>query len=146
MEHYTREIKFRFWDLEKQEMLNHSIDGITQHCLGKSLTTNIHPLITINGDYFIPNFCKSCIAMQFIGMKDEYGVEIFEGDILSSKSGKKFEVIFIDGGFRRKQIEFNYHYTPYCLSEGDIRLHEIKVVGNIYQNPELLSSETNKIN
>lgn len=88
------------------------------------------------------------VIMQYTGLKDKYGVEIYEGDILElranpfNKKRDLFQVVFKYGGFRD---EWN-NYIGQCLPPdirnkqgGRVRLNEAcEVVGNIYENPELL--------
>lgn len=76
--------------------------------------------------------------MQFTGLKDVNGSEIFEGDILEHtvRRGAKGEVIFEDASFRTK-----------C---GDVKMllgasvsNEMEIIGNIYETPELLTPSPN---
>jgi uncharacterized phage protein (TIGR01671 family) len=83
--------------------------------------------------------------LQCSGLKDSNGIEICEGDILDTGSGSITQVGFKDGGF--------YYISYYSITDigkndlvyfgGHSWLTEIlsrfKVVGNIFQNPELLS-------
>lgn len=75
------------------------------------------------------------ILMQYTGLKDKNRKEIYEGDIIEDgDAGIFFEVCFIEDGFWGREIN---------TSSNDIlRLSELvpscEVVGNIYQNPELL--------
>lgn len=70
--------------------------------------------------------------MQYTGLKDKNGKEIYEGDILITKD--------IEGG---KYKTFVTHENGMFLSGeeslyDDVFLFEAEVVGNIYENPELL--------
>jgi len=69
---------------------------------------------------------------QFINSKDADGKEIFEGDILQAPAGNMFEVKWHDEELRWAMYRSDTFYNMNC------RL--LKVVGNIYKNPELLIS------
>ena len=82
------------------------------------------------------------ILMQSTGLKDKNGVEIFEGDIVkvSNHPFQKKEDsagIEIDGDYL---IGWSDHSLTWLA--GDLLLHQLKpyieVIGNIYENPELL--------
>ena len=68
------------------------------------------------------------VLMQYTGLKDKKGVEIYEGDILESKVYGTADVKYIDSGFWLIDKKDGQHYFP----------HERKVIGNIYENPDLL--------
>ncbi len=78
---------------------------------------------------------------QYAGLKDKNGKEIYEEDIIKIKH--KFdnteyicEIIYIDGAFRTKKFIFGSYYD--CLYYWYANDCEIEVIGNIYDNPELL--------
>ena len=73
--------------------------------------------------------------MQFTGLLDKNGVEIYEGDILAVECAgglANFEVVW-----EKNNARFNRANCPYLaggLSYGD----GVEIIGNIYQNPELI--------
>ena len=66
---------------------------------------------------------ENCKLMQYTGLKDKNNKEIYEGDIVKWYNGIE-EVFFGDGKFQA---------GVYLLDE-----KEFEVIGNIYENPELL--------
>ena len=88
--------------------------------------------------------------MQFTGLFDRNGKEIYEGDILRCQyedvceetgEGEYFGVVtFENGCFRGEEPGFDYiknHETPMTIAEWTMD-KTCTVVGNIHQNPELL--------
>jgi uncharacterized phage protein (TIGR01671 family) len=71
--------------------------------------------------------------MQYTGLHDKNGTEIYEGDIIRDNDYELWQVYFEDGSFLARCVdydvsEFLIEFTPeYC-----------EVIGNIYKNPELL--------
>ena len=138
-----REIKFRAWDKTQKCMVT-QILGWARNIIDIGSELN---RITLNQSDFI--------LMQYTGLHDKNGKEIYEGDIVPV-DGKNYEVRFNSVYCRYSLWSEKYAAGVYrhllCAglpkplefpTEGDINTKDIEVIGNIYENPELLK-EANK--
>lgn len=93
------------------------------------------------------NFPTRCELMQFTGLTDKNGREIYEGDILDKtdwcngtlkkKAGSiKFDHLVDSDGYN---AEIYLCWTAGNSSLADVH-NEAIIIGNIYENPELLKS------
>lgn len=133
----NREIKFRVYDkdLKRMRYLNNSHDFI---CFDEKGNGYYYNMQTGLGEWFSD-------LMQYTGLKDKYGVEIYENDIIDihqTVNGYNQFVIQYDNykfsaryyNQETKQILGWYQYDLDELFEINETEKEIEVIGNIYEN------------
>lgn len=133
----SREIKFRVYDkdFKKMRYLNSSHDFI---CFDENGNGYYHNMQTGLGEWFSD-------LMQYTGLKDKNGVEIYEGDLIDihqTVNGYNQFVIQYDNykfsaryyNQKAKQILGWYQYDLDELFEINEFEKEIEVIGNIYEN------------
>lgn len=123
----NREIKFRIWDIENKEMLKvQELDFEPTFYGGR---------IAIRPDQYNDYFdTEDMILMQYTGIDDKNGKEIYEGDIVKyeNMTGK---IMFFNGSFIMSNFEETEEWELGVINE------ELEIMGNIYDNPELLEGE-----
>ena len=110
-----RELKFRAW-IEKEKYM--ALQGEPD-------------LETLSSFMYHYSDCKN--LMQYTGLKDKNGKEIYEGDILGFEVIRNFKEITV----------YHFAVTWDFENAGWIQFspkNKIVVIGNIYENPELLKS------
>jgi uncharacterized phage protein (TIGR01671 family) len=134
-----REIKFRAWD-ECNKVMHNDFKFINSGDDGNDLIIFISDKLPlenhVTNPFQNPNpyFSQQLKKMQYTGLKDKNGKEIYEGDIvIGDGRGTLDEIIFITGCFVLKNAVMYYEASYW----GD----EIEVVGNIYENKELLNGK-----
>lgn len=159
-----REIKFRVWD-KKENAMERDIYSIEWVAGGMKVGGPGYHIS--NGWASVNDTLKDklgepdLILMQYTGLKDKNGKEIYEGDIVRGivdvpiMMGNDFEHIKMGGevfydhsGFSLKVIQSMcdperngmVNYFDFVGDDGSV-FEKMEVIGNIYENPDLLTNE-----
>jgi len=95
--------------------------------------------------YYLFQQVKDRTVGQFTGFKDIYGVEIYAGDIIECEENEPFPNEIITK-FKSSLVSFekgSFYFYPKSLNQPHNLLfyaQNIKVIGNIYDNPELFGA------
>lgn len=126
----NREIKFRIWADNK--FYNKCLVGNTNNTNDEKWTC---PMVWLEKQKEWVH-CDNGIICQYTGLHDKNGKEIYEGDIVAIQGDLK--------SFKT-QVEWNKDIAAFILKDLQILDVDIAdfaiVIGNIYENPELLGGE-----
>lgn len=157
----SREIKFRAWDTKNKKWLT-AVPSLEYLLDDEGGCISHHDYDAEGAIYFYPHnplgndFEGRIIYQQFTGSSDEHGREIFEGDILKRtynvdcfkmSDGTTLEGC-IPGNFSIAKDNFSVvEWKGIGFDLGGItrigwrQKSSLRVVGNIFENPELLNNE-----
>ena len=139
-----RVIKFRAWDSREKKMDYDPFCWPTSIDL-KDSYNNLNTLIAgqfgkvHHGGPVGEDNTHMRYLMQYTGLKDKNGEEIYEGDILKGyvKEIKRYVVSFNNGSY-----ELHHEFARWGLLsrmfEINMKDMPVKIIGNIHENPELL--------
>lgn len=119
----NREIKFRAWD-EKLKLM-YATDSVSL-CIDGEIC-----YLDTDGEW-VADMANRITLMQYTGLKDKNGKEIYEGDIIHCWGGEYYQ-----GYWEYNQkfvVEFGWTQSMWEM----LHVENIEVIGNIYENRELM--------
>jgi uncharacterized phage protein (TIGR01671 family) len=127
----NRELKFRAYHKHRKEI--YDVYGFNKHFVFKDILDG-------PGSDGVPDKIEDVDLLQFTGLLDKNGKEVYEEDILEHA----YERLIVTYGIQEVDafnvLGFNI-YTMQGSEPGKRLSLEIEVIGNIYENPELLTEE-----
>lgn len=144
-----KELKFRSYDLNRESMLYYTWDDITETVLS---TEYVYHLVhdNISDLIYMMEHKNFGGPMQYVGIHDMNDRDIYEGDIIRKELCDPDDPVYGFYGSIGVVVETPGEMSWYirALNAGDKSFHDyrgvnfssdvIEVVGNIYENPDLI--------
>ncbi len=130
----NREIKFRVW----YPLLKSMTSAQVMYLNNKELYFIVKGTSQINVPF------DSVELMQYTGIKDKNGKEVYEGDVCELRYHKYTKFKTVRGIIEWYQLHTHFsmvglkNNSSYSISCGGSNVDGIYVIGNIHENPELL--------
>lgn len=137
-----REIKFRAWVILENKMYMNVQRAYDT--LGKIDPEDIWRSFD---DVVKESESGKIVLMQYTGLKDKNGKEIYEGDLVNNHDNEIRVVEYSNGAYwlvgRSKDGQVIVDmFEPFILSGEVISAESMEVIGNIYENPQLLNDKS----
>lgn len=135
---YLPIVGLQYFDFEGSYVLPFVVDGYKEYWAHENYT---------HGDIF--ERMNKAVIMQFTGLTDFKGKEIYEGDLFRVAGNVIYQVKWIDK-MRVESGGYETYYSCFALWFSDVQFFPFdeyamangRVIGNIYENPDLLTHPT----
>lgn len=133
--------KFRAWDVLAEEMINEMllISYVRKEIVGKYRNGTTSVPLKFEDD----RNGKDVVLMQSTGLKDKNGQEVFVGDIIKCTRGCPHEV-YLEKEYGGTYIGGMPAVYLKGLLSGYAWTGDEEIIGNIYENPELLEVDNDR--
>ena len=139
----NREIKFRAWDTENVCFWYSDSTNDQEYCEAIIAKNTVYFKYAVYTPYqamgeVVDSYSEETFepqpefVNQYTGLKDKNGKEIYEGDIMNYGNGRVFYVSYVG-------VQFIATFNERVINSM-IPIHNFEIIGNIYQNPELLNA------
>jgi hypothetical protein len=132
-----RDIKFRVWDKINKEFSNHTNrDPFMDLSMGDIFywERRQNEDGVYEGDIILKDENKNrFVLQQYTGLKDSFGKEIYEGDILKWKNPEdSLNLVTV------RWTSEGMDYDGWITTDSIPQCGECKIIGNIFENPQLI--------
>ena len=125
-----REIRFRAWSEDTHEMVQ-----VVRLDIKEGTIHYENGIKSINREQELGFWWKPYVLIQYTGLKDKNDVEIYEGDIVRYFKNELAVIVYQNGGVDIRSLSWR------DCEPIQRRLGEIEVIGNIYENKDLLVTD-----
>lgn len=140
-----REIKFRgksTMDIEEMNNMGftHNNGWVEGNLISGEGPFIVGPVVEADQEYlahewWVPVHLESVV--QYTGLKDKNGKEIYEGDVLQEQTTHPLEVFIEDGHVNVRYVDMG-EVEEEWLFQSEIYQEDLEIIGNIYEHPHLL--------
>lgn len=126
-----REIEFRAWDKKRKGWIAGGDAIDLNHCMR-------YNAIFFDNDHLSDSYIRDCDIelMQYTGLKDKHGKEIYEGDVLRMDGQATASMEWCDCAWYMRPVDSHYWCDDWDLYD----CCRMEIIGNIYEHPELLQA------